>query len=79
MRICLTIKPDIELWQSVLIRLNMCGFKWYRTGMPLDDIRHVKGIVQYGAKGLGINFKDKTVAWTAEPTRHYSYFIEVVK
>lgn len=77
--ICLIIEKDKDLWQRILIRLHMCGFKWYRTGMPLDDIRFVKGMVQYGAKGLGINFKDKTVTWTSEPTKHYSYFIEVVK
>ena len=77
--ICLIIEKDESLWQRILIRLHMCGFKWYRTGMPLDDIRHVKSIIQYGGKGLGINFKDKTVGWTSEPTRHYNYFIEVKK
>ena len=77
--ICLIIEKDKNLWQRILIHLHMCGFKWYRTGMPLDDIRHVKGIIQYGGKGLGINILDKTVTWTCEPTKHYDYFIKVVK
>lgn len=78
-KICLIIEKDESLWQSILIRLRMCGFKWYRTGIPLDDLRHVKSIIQYGGKGLGINTLDKTVAWTREPTKHYDYFIEVIK
>lgn len=77
--ICLIIEEDESLWQRVLIRLHMCGFKWYKTGMPLDDIRHVKGIIRYGGKGLSINAMDKTVAWTSMPSKHYDYFIEVKK
>lgn len=79
MRICLIIKPDIDLWQSVLIRLHMRGFKWYRTGMPLDNFHHLKDIIKYGGIGLGIDILDKTVAWTHKPTKYYDYYIEVKK
>ena len=80
MKICLTIEKDKDLWQSILIRLHMLGFKWHRTGQRLDDFRFLDGILfRVGAKGLGVNFKDKTVAWTYEPSKHYNYFIEVKK
>ena len=77
--ICLIIEKDESLWQSILIRLHICGFKWYRTGTSLDDVRHVKGIIQNGGKGLGVNALDKTVAWTSMPSKHYNYCIEVKK
>ncbi len=78
MEICLIIEQDTNLWQSVLICLHMRGFKWYRTGMPLNNFHHLKDIAKYNGKGLGINFKDKTVAWTTI-TQIYDYCIEVKK
>lgn len=79
MKICLTIEKDRELWQSTLMHLHMCGFKWHRTGTPLDDFNSLNKMLAYGAKGIDINFKDKTVAWTSELFRSYDYCIEVKK
>ena len=79
MNICLIIEEDKYLWTAALHRLHLMEFKWYRTGYPLNDFHFLDGMLKAGAKGLGVNCKDKTVAWTSNPTKHYDYFIEVVK
>jgi hypothetical protein len=45
----------------------------------LDEFHFVDGMLRLGAKGLGVNFKDKTVAWTTDSSKYYDYFIEVKK
>lgn len=79
MNICLIIEGDRLLWMATLCKLHTLGFRWYRTGRPLDEFPYLDGMFKAGAKGLGVNFKDKTVAWTSKPVEHYEYFIEVVK
>lgn len=79
MTICLIIKKDKFLWAATLNKLHLLGFKWYRTGQSLDEFRLLDRMLESGAKGIGINFKDKTVAWTSEPSKYYKYFIEIKK
>ena len=80
MNICLVIEENNKyLWAATFHRLHSLGFKWYRTGHPLNEFYFLDGMLKAGAKGIGVNFKDKTVAWTSEPSKYYNYFIEVVK
>ena len=43
------------------------------------EFHFLDGMLKAGAKGIGVNFKDKTVAWTSEPSKYYNYFIKVEK
>ena len=80
MNICLIIEENNKLlWMATLCKLHTLGFRWYRTELPLNEFSYLDDMLKAGAKGLGVNFKDKTIAWTSAPTKHYDYFIQVIK
>ena len=80
MNICLIIEENNKLlWKTTLCKLHTLGFRWYRIEGPLNEFSHLDDMLKAGAKGLGVNFKDKKVVWTSMPIRHYGYFIKVIK
>ena len=79
MNICLIIEEDKFLWTATFCKLHLLGFKWCRTGASLNEFPYIDGMLKSGAKGLLVNVKDKTVAWTSKLSKYYGYFIEVKK